>query len=320
MRDFFEVLMDLGIYKKTQHNKSENLYRFQNNSMVEFFSVDDEQKLRGRRRDILWCNEANEITFEQFQQLNMRTTTKLFFDFNPSDNYHWLYDLLERPESVKIHSTYKDNPFLPASLIREYDNLHQIDEGFYRIYSLGERATTKTTIFTNWSEFSEPFPSTKETIYGLDFGFTAPTALIECNFHDNFCYVRELIYEKSLTSNDLIQKLKTLNISKNKEMVCDSARPEIIEDLRRNGFNARNANKSIIDGINSVKLYKLLIESESVNLIKELKNYKWKTNGDLILDEPVKIWDHGIDALRYAIHSYKLKNTLTDKSFYRIKF
>lgn len=320
MRDFFEVLNELKIYKKTQHNKSENLYRFENESMVEFFSVDDEQKLRGRRRDILWCNEANELNFEQFNQLNMRTTTKLFFDFNPSDNYHWLYDLLEREDTLKIHSTYKDNPFLPPSLIKEYENLHLIDEGFYKIYSLGERAVTKTTIFTNWSEFSEPFPQTKETVYGLDFGFTNPSALIECNFHDNLCYVRELIYEKGLTSDDLIQKLNTLNIQKNKEIICDSARPEIIEDLRRRGFLARQANKSIVDGINSVKLYKLLIDSESINLIKELKNYKWKTNGDLIVDEPIKLWDHGIDALRYAIHSYKVKNSHTDNRFFRIKF
>ena len=102
MRDFFEVMNDLGIYSQKNHNKTENIYQFPNGSMVEFFSVDDEQKLRGRKRDVLWANEANELDFEQFTQLNMRTAEKIIFDFNPSDNYHWIYDQIERSDSILI--------------------------------------------------------------------------------------------------------------------------------------------------------------------------------------------------------------------------
>lgn len=319
LRDFFTIMKDLGIYNINQHNRTENTYNFDNGSFIEFFSVDDEQKVRGRKRDILFANEANELNFEQFNQLNMRTTSKLIFDFNPSDAYHWIYDVLDRPNSKLIHSTYKDNPFLSDEQVKEIEYLQFIDEGYYKIYALGERASTKSSVYTNfsldWSDIEA-----KEIVYGLDFGFTEPSALVECKFLENECYVRELIYESGLTSKDLIQKLNELGVKKNKELVCDSARPEMIEDLKRAGFLAKPANKSVIDGINSVKMFSLKIEPNSINLIKEIRNYKWKSDGDRVLDDPVKIYDHSVDALRYAIHWWKIQNQKTDTKFFRIRY
>lgn len=319
MRDFFEVLKDLDLYNVKSHNKTEHTYTFDNGSFIEFFSVDDEQKLRGRKRHILWANEANEINFEEYTQLNMRTVDKLFFDFNPSDNYHWLYDLLENEETIKIHSTYKDNPFLPDSIVKQIEGLIEVDESYYKIYALGERSIGKTTIYTHWKYYDKE-PETTDIIYGLDPGYNHPLALVEIKFMDNDIYARELIHESNLTSSDLIQKLEELNISKSVEMVIDYARPEIIEDLRRKGYNTKNAIKDVKPGIDSVKSSKLFINKESVNLIKEINSYKWKTKGDMILDEPIKMYDDGMDAVRYAVHYKKQQLKRNNKNSFRVYY
>lgn len=318
MREFFMLMEQLEIYDVKSHHKTENIYTFPSGSMVEFFSVDDEQKIRGRKRDVLWANEANELSFDEFNQLNMRTTSKLFFDFNPSDNFHWLYDLISRDISLLVHSTYKDNPFLSKAQVVEIQELINVDEAYYKIYALGEKGTGKTTIYTHW-KYYENLPEVKETYYGLDFGFNHPCSLVEINVIENKCYVKELIYESGLTVSDLLVKLQQLDISKKIEMVCDTARPEIIEELKRNRYNAKFAIKAVKDGIDSVKSCQLFIHKESINLLKEIASYKWKTNGDLILDEPVKIYDDGMDAMRYGIHWWKKNSKKTGGIPFMIK-
>jgi len=319
MRDLFEVMNVFGVYNKNKHNKTDSVYTFDNGSIIEFFSSDDEQKLRGRKRDILFVNEANDISFEEFTQLNIRTTDKLIFDFNPSDNFSWLYDLISREDSILIKSTYKDNPFLGENQIKEIENLINYDESYYRVYCLGERGTGKTTIYTHW-KYIDSFPETKQRIYGLDFGFSHACALIECNFNDDSVYVRELIYKSGLTSDDLINEIKLLGINNHDEIIADSARPEMIEDIRRAGYNIKPAIKNVLEGIDSVKSIKLFIEKTSLNLIKELSSYKWKTKGDIVLNEPVKLWDDAADATRYAIHWYKKKNISANPAYKRIYY
>ena len=319
MRDFFEVMRELELYDDKKHHKTEQIYHFDNGSQVEFFAADNEQKLRGRKRDVLWVNESNELNFEEFTQLNMRTTEKLIFDFNPSENFSWLYDLISRPEAILIHSTYKENPFLNESQVKEIENLIMYDESYYKIYALGEKGSGKTTIYTHY-KYYEHLPEIKDTIYGLDFGFNHPTCLIEMNWIDNTCYVKQLIYKSGLTSLDLVKLMDDLEVSKKKEIACDAARPEIIEDLRRQGYNAKPAIKDVKDGIDSVKSSALYIHKESLDLLKEISAYKWKTNGDIVLDEPVKVYDDAMDAMRYAIHYWKSKNKKTDNNVYRIRY
>lgn len=305
-RDFFEIMNNLGLYDERSHNKTENIYKFPNGSIVEFFSADDSQKLRGRKRDVAYCNEANELTFEDFQQLNMRTNDKLFFDFNPSDNYSWLYDIINNTNSVLIKSTYKNNPFLQETLIKEIENLINVDEGYYKVYALGERANLKQTIFTHY-KIGEYLKSDNQ-YYGLDIGYNHPTALSEVSFNDDVLYVKELLYKSNLTSGDLIQQIDELNLSKSKEIVVDNARPDIIEDLRRAGYNAIGANKAVKEGILAVKSYEMIVDRDSYNLIKELSNYKWQMKGDQVLDEPVKLWDDLCDSVRYAVFFHYNKN------------
>ena len=289
MRDLFEIMDNLGIYNEDQHHKGENLYRFSNGTTIEFFSVDDAQKLRGRKRDILYCNEANELTFEDYQQLNMRTTNKLIVDYNPSDNYSWVYGLIDKPNSILIKSTYKDNPFLQEDIIKEIENLVNVDEGYYRVYALGEQAVLKNTIYNHYQVGD--YKVGNDIYFGLDIGFNHPMALIEISDVDGVIYARERIYESNMTVPDLLKRFIELQIPKNKEIYVDSARPDVVEDLRRAGYNAKLANKAVKEGIDAVKSLQLVIDRNSHNLIKELRNYKWKTNGDITLDEPVKLWD-----------------------------
>lgn len=312
MRDFFEILKDLDLYEKTSHNMSENIYRFPNGSIVEFFSVDDEQKIRGRKRDIGWCNEANELWFEDFQQLNMRTEDKLIFDYNPSDSSSWLYDL-PQGESTLIKSTYRDNPFLPESIKRQIEDLKRTDESLYQIYALGEKAISKSNIYNNWT-FTKTRPARfTNYVYGLDFGYNHPTALVRVYWQDKDIYIEPVIYQSYLTTSELIERFKDLDIEKTVDILADYARPEIIAELQNAGYNVNNANKSVKLGINAIKTFGVFCQ-DTPELKKEYENYKWKKIGDQIIDEPVKLYDDAMDAVRYAT-TYVKEMYFTDDQY-----
>ena len=312
MRDFFEVLKDLEIYEKSSHNMSENIYRFANGSIVEFFSVDDEQKVRGRKRDIGWCNEANELWFEDFQQLNMRTETKMIFDYNPSDSSSWLYEL-PKDESILIKSTYKDNSFLPESIIRQIEDLARTDEALYQIYALGEKAISKTNIFNTWEFITQKPQRFTNYVYGLDFGYNHPTALMRVYWCEGDIYIEPVLYESYLTTSELIERFKQLNIENTVDILADYSRPEIIAEMQNAGFNINNANKNVKSGLNAVKTFKVWCKQDE-NLKKEYENYKWKKIGDNITDEPVKLYDDAMDAVRYAVMFIK-EMYFTDDSY-----
>ena len=153
-RDMIDILTELKMYSEKYHNKTENIYTFANGSRMEFFSLDDSQKVRGRKRDVLWCNEANELSFEEFNQLNFRTGEKLFFDFNPSDTEHWLYEQLEKQNAILIHSTYKDNTFLSKELVKEIEELINVDQDYYNIYALGLPSKSNHVIYNHQTSSS----------------------------------------------------------------------------------------------------------------------------------------------------------------------
>lgn len=302
LRDFVEIMNEMGIYDSDRHNKTEQVYYFDNGSTIEFFSVDAAQKVRGRKRDVCYCNEANELEFDDFQQLSLRTTKCLFMDFNPSDNEHWLYDLLKDSRAILIKSNYKDNIFLTKSQVEEIENLINIDENYYKIYALGERPIPYTRIYTHFQHYDNEV-ELDDWCYGIDFGYSHPTVLLKVGFKDDKVYVEELIYKTNLTSNDLIKMMKDMDINKNKYIYADYARPEIIEDMRRSGYNMKSAVKEVKSGIMSVRKKQIHIHRNSTNLWKEYKSYSWKTSRGHILDEPIKLYDDAMDALRYAIHS-----------------
>jgi len=313
LRDFIEILKDIGLYKQEMHNKSEQIYTFANGSMVEFFSVDDEQKIRGRKRDIAWCNEANEIYFDDFTQLNMRTEDKLIFDYNPSDSASWLYELPAN-ESIKIKSTYKDNPFLPDSIKAQIEDLARTDEALYQIYALGEKAISKSNIYSQWTFVAHRPAKFVKYVYGLDFGYNHPTALMRVYYCDNDIYIEPVIYESYLTTTMLIEKLATLNIEQTVTILADYSRPEIIQEMNIAGYDVQNANKVVKKGIDNLKTFGVICQDDKA-IKREYENYKWKKIGDFITDEPVKLFDDAMDAIRYATTHIR-QEYYTDDSYY----
>ena len=313
LRDFIEILKDIGLYKQEMHNKSEHIYTFANGSMVEFFSVDDEQKIRGRKRDIAWCNEANELYFDDFTQLNMRTEDKLIFDYNPSDSASWLYEL-PAEDSVKIKSTYKDNPFLPDSIKAQIEDLKRTDEALYQIYALGEKAISKSNIYSQWSFVAHRPSKFVKYVYGLDFGYNHPTALMRVYYCDNDIYIEPVIYESYLTTTMLIEKLATLNIEQTVTILADYSRPEIIQEMNIAGYDVQNANKVVKKGIDNLKTFGVICQDDKA-IRREYENYKWKKIGDFITDEPVKLFDDAMDAIRYATTHIR-QEYYTDDSYY----
>jgi phage terminase large subunit len=313
LRDFIEILKDIGLYKQEAHNKSEHIYTFANGSMIEFFSVDNEQKIRGRKRDIAWLNEANELYFDDYTQINMRTEDKLIFDYNPSDSASWLYEL-PKDESTLIKSTYRDNPFLPDSIKVQIEDLKRTDEALYQIYALGEKAVSKSNIYSNWSFVTHRPARFVKYVYGIDFGYNHPTALIRVYYCDNDIYIEPVIYESYLTTTMLIEKLGTLGIEQTVTILADYSRPEIIQEMNIAGYDVQNANKVVKKGIDNLKTFGVICQDDKA-IKREYENYKWKKIGDQILDEPVKLFDDAMDAIRYATTHIR-QEYYTDDSYY----
>ena len=301
-RDIINLLKELDLYREENHNKSELSYVLGNNNLLEFISIDQSQKIRGRKRDYLWLNEANEFNYEDYQQLILRTTEQIYLDYNPSDPYSWIYDkVITRDDCTFIKSTYKANPFLDKDTIAEIERLKDIDPDYWRVYGLGEIGSIQTMIFRNFQLVDEV--QGRLVGYGLDFGFTnSPTALVAIYISDDNLYIKEMLYEKRLTNTDLANKLKEFRIDRQSEIIGDSAEPKSIEEIYRQGFNIKPAKKGagIHLGIDIMRRYKLHITKDSLNAIKEFRGYKWATdkNGD-VLNTPVKVNDHLVDATRY---------------------
>ena len=306
LRDLKEILEVLNLYTSDKWHKQEGYYEFDNGSIIEWFSTDEEQKLRGRKRDMLFINEANEISRDEYTQLAIRTNEFIVADYNPSDLYSYLYDLLETEQNIFFHkSTYKENPFLTPEVIKEIESLKNKDTNLWRVFGLGERGVATNSVFSHHTIVGEEeFPiDGGEIIYGLDAGYNDPTAIVEVRKMDDKLFIKELLYARGLTADDLAYKIEQLNMDRTDYIFCDSARPELIEDLRRKRINAKPVIKNtILHGIDLIKRHQVFIHSDSKNLIDEFQNYKWKTDKDgRILDVPEDKWNHAIDATRYAL-------------------
>jgi phage terminase large subunit len=309
---------DFKLYDPNAHMKTEQLYTYPTGSYVEFFSVDNQLKVRGPGRDILFINEANIIPYETFRQLLLRTKKCIFIDYNPADEFHWIYDkILTRPDCYFIKSTYKDNPFLPKEQINEIESYREADPNFWRIYGEGERGHSEGVIYTHWQPVAN-IPG-GPVAFGLDFGYNNPTSLVRVTESDKDLYWSEEIYQSHLTNTDLIGMLR--QIVRGETIYCDAAEPDRIEEIKRAGFKAVAANKDVKAGIDFIKSRKLYVHQGSANILKEIKSYKYKPKGPANkneAEEPLKLNDHAMDAGRYASISFrKPKNTGLNMSFHK---
>jgi phage terminase large subunit len=306
----------LGVYYLGVHNKAENTFKY-NGHTIEFLSVDEPQKIRGRKRDICFINEANELHYEDYRQLNMRTTQEIIIDFNPSDPVHWLYSELidsERDDVETWVTTYSDNKFLSPELVKEIELLKTKDPDYWRVFGEGQRAVfSNRQIFNNWEYI--PYADFPDLDYhlGLDFGFSNdPTGILKIAKKNDKLYVHELLYKTGLTNRDIAEFLKAQGLNQTL-MFCDSAEPKSIEELRQMDCMAKPAIKgagSITAGISLIKEFDVIVSQESKNLIQEQRTYFWQQLKDgTIINTPIDKNNHLADALRYATYSmYKNRN------------
>jgi len=302
LKDFIAILESMQLYNPDDYNKTEGTYVL-NSSVFEFFSVDNEQKIRGSKRNYLFLNEANELSYEDFFQLQIRTTEQIFADYNPSDNISWIYDLIEqRADDVSFFkTTYKDNTFLDESIVREIEKLRNTDEDYYRIYGMGERGGSRELVYN--FHVCQRVPDYAQLLgIGVDFGFTNDvTAIVQVYRYEQNVYINELIYQTHLTISDIVSMLKQLDIDRH-EMIADWSEPRSVEELRRAGFNIKaTTNKSINQGIDVLKRFKIFVTEESTNVINEFQRYKWLKDKDgLMLNKPIDAFNHAMDAMRYV--------------------
>ncbi len=292
-------------------NKSELEMKVGNNQIL-FKSLDNPEKIKSSEFNYIWAEEATELTHQDYLQLRLRLRRKnelknqLIMTLNPIDQFHWIRTkVLDTPseDMASFQSNYKMNPFLSREYIEQLEGLAEIDENYYRVYALGEWGVLQNLIYSNWDVVDKLPDNYDEIVYGLDFGYIHPTALIEVRIKENEAWVRELIYQTHLTNNDLIELMKS-KVDRHAIIYADSAEPQRIQEIYRAGFNIYPAEKSVSFGINRVKQYKIHALSDSVNLIKELRSYKWREDKEgKILEEPVKFNDDAVDSLRYALAS-----------------
>jgi len=312
LRDFVLILQQTGLYFEGTHNKAENTFIYGKHT-VEFLSVDEPQKIRGRKRNIAFLNEANELNIEDFRQINMRCTDFLILDFNPSDPVHWIYDeIIPRDDCDTWITTYKDNKFLSKDLVFEIERMKERDPDYWRVYGEGQKAVySARQIFNNWNflpydEFPE-FDPAAEAVIGLDFGFSNDESAATLIFKKNDkLFIHELLYKKGMTNSDLVEYFKKLGYE-DVLFYADAAEPKSIEQIKRDGLLIKPAIKgqgSINAGISLLKEFDIYVSKESKNIIKEYNNYYWEELKDgTIVNKPKDKFNHAMDSIRYGVYS-----------------
>lgn len=305
LKDFIKILKWTNRYNENQFNKSLLTYEFKNGSVIEFFSADDSSKLRGARRDILYINECNNVTFDAYNELSIRTRKEVYLDFNPANEF-WVHkELKDEPDSDFLILTYKDNEALDQSIIdqieknRDKAKTSSYWANWWKVYGEGQIGMLEGVVFSNWKQIDTIPKEAKLVGIGLDFGYTNdPTAIIEIYVYNQQRIVNELVYQTGLLNSDIAKLLP-----KNVIVYADSSEPKSIDDIRRFGITIKGVTKgkdSINYGIDVMQRQDYLVTSSSSNLIKELRSYIWDTDKQgTRLNKPIDHFNHGIDALRY---------------------
>jgi phage terminase large subunit len=316
IKDFTDILKSLGIWNEDEWNGTDRIWRYYN-STIQFISTDDADKLRGIKSDILFIDEASEIDEESYFQLSIRTTGRIILAYNPTVSpYHWLRQMVDVDRFI---TTYKDNPYLPKEMVYAIEELEIKNPKYWKIYGKGEFAPNDRAIFN----FDIVDSIDADFVgFGIDFGFSSdPTALVAVYKNSDTIFLEELIYEKGLVTNDIVDRLRKLDIQKSEEIWGDSAEPRLIEEIYRSGFNIKPVVKgkdSIKFGIGVMQNYNIKLLKTSQNLINEMYAYQYSADKyGYVTDTPEGGLDHLIDAARYCC-MMKLSQKATQKGKYAI--
>ena len=311
LKDYLKIMMALGRYNDNQFNKSTLKYTFGNGSYIEFFSVDQPDKLRGARRNVLYVNECNNVDFDSYYQLAIRTSGEIWLDYNPSSLFWVDREIINQEDVDFITLTYLDNEALPETIVKEIESAKvkaltsSYWANWWQVYGLGQTGSLEGVCIPDWQEINLPSEA-RLLCYGMDWGYSNdPTSLIAMYKYNDAYIFDELIYQKGLLNSDISDLLKTNGV--NDIIYADSAEPKSIAELNSYGHNVLPVSKgrdSIVYGLNLINQNKVYVTSRSKNLINELRNYIWMTDkqGNK-LNKPIDAYNHAIDAMRYAITS-----------------
>jgi len=305
VRDFEKIMKWGRRYTETSFNKSLLKYQFINGSFIEFFSADDSSKLRGARRDILYINECNNVSFESYNELSIRTKKEIYLDFNPANEF-WVHrEVKDEPDADFLILTYKDNEALDKGIVQqiEKNRLKAKTSAYWRnwwtVYGEGKVGQLQGAVFTNYKTIDKIPEEARLIGIGLDFGYSAdPTAIIAVYKYNDQRILDEMTYQTGLLNSDISKILP-----KDVPVYADSAEPKSIADIQRYGITIKGVTKgkdSVNYGIDVMQRQDYLVTSQSTNLIKELRSYCWdKDKTGKQLNKPISMFDHAIDAVRY---------------------
>lgn len=315
MKDFLKIMKLTNRYVDAHWNRSLLTYTFANGSYIEFFSADMDDKLRGARRNILYVNEANNVTFEAYLQLSIRTNKEIYIDFNPTQEFWAHTEVVPQEDADFLILNYQDNEALDENIVKEIESAKEKAktssywENWWKVYGLGQIGSLQGAVFNNWKQIDKIPEEAKLLGIGLDFGYTNdPTAIVEVYNWNGQRIINELCYRSGMLNTDIAKILPS-----NVPIYADSSEPKSIEEIRRFGKTIRGVTKgkdSINYGIQVMQSQEYLVTSNSTNLIKELRGYVWDTDkSGTKLNKPIDYNNHGLDALRYhEMETIGLKN------------
>jgi phage terminase large subunit len=306
MRDFLNIMVEHKYFVDDQWSKTDFTYSFNNGSKLEFFSADMPSKVRGPRRDVLFINEANNVPLETFDQLEVRTRKSIWLDWNPTNEFWWYTDVAPNREHDFITLTYKDNEALSSEIIQSIES-RKCNKNWWLVYGLGQLGEYEGQIYRDWQIVDEVPHNAKLVRRGLDFGYSVdPTVIVDIYYYNNGYILNETLFRKGLSNKQIADHINNLPDTL---VVADSAEPKSIDEIRSYGVRIIPATKgqgSISQGIQWVQEQRVSVTKQSTNVIKEYRNYLWKTDKDgKTLNVPDVGFDHSMDAIRYGFDSLK---------------
>jgi phage terminase large subunit len=313
IRDFLSIMKEHNYYKDASWNKTDYIYTFETDSKIEFFSADTSDKVRGPRRDILFINECNNVSYETYTQLAIRTNEYIFLDFNPVSEF-WVHtEIIPTLEHDFAILTYKDNEALPQSIVSEIESRRK-NKYFWSVYGEGQIGEVEGKIYKDWQIVDLVPHEARLERYGLDFGYSNDPTAIDAIYKYNGGYIIDQIAHKKGLSNKQIADI-LLN-QPQALVIADSAEPKSIDEIMSYGVNILPSLKgqgSILKGIQFVQNQRISITKRSIDTIKEYRNYLWQTDKEgRIINVPDVGFDHHMDGIRYAINSLDVKEEEVD--------
>lgn len=310
MRDFKNIMMEHNYWEDSCWNATDYTYTFKGGWKIEFFSADQPSKVRGPRRDRLFVNEANNIPYEAFDQLEVRTKDVIWLDWNPTNEFWFYTEIKDRRDDVEfVTLTYLDNEALDLRIVQSIES-HKANKNWWQVYGLGQLGEVEGKIYKGWQIIDEIPHEARLERFGLDFGYSNdPTAIVALYYYNGGYILDEITYQKGLTNKQIADILKNLDQAL---VMADSAEPKSIDEIKSYGINILPCIKkqgSVNHGIQYVQQQRISMTKRSLNLIREYRNYLWKTDKEgKILDIPDGGFDHTMDAVRYGMESLVTNN------------